>query len=152
MVLSGFVNKSYNINQRTKKHRTTEEEMEQLCLENQGTGNTPNPSWTWWWWWWWWRQWFYLNCKKLSAAETNICVEGYLAVSCAFLLHHGWMFFHPWWYKQHVGYLRHVGIIMCLILLQIWYIYICIYIYIYIWWLLLISFVERTGFFLPRWG
>jgi len=24
---------------------------EQLHLEYQGTGNTPNPSWTWWWWW-----------------------------------------------------------------------------------------------------
>ena len=27
---------------------------DQLHLEDQGTGNTPNPSWTWWWWWWWW--------------------------------------------------------------------------------------------------
>jgi len=28
-----------------KEHRTTEEEMEdQLDLEDQGTGNTPNPS------------------------------------------------------------------------------------------------------------
>ena len=26
----------------------------QLHFEDQGTGNTPNPSWTWWWWWWWW--------------------------------------------------------------------------------------------------
>ena len=25
-------------------------------LEDQGTGNTPNPSGTWWWWWWWWYQ------------------------------------------------------------------------------------------------
>jgi hypothetical protein len=24
---------------------------DQLHLEDQGTGNTPNPSWTWWWWW-----------------------------------------------------------------------------------------------------
>jgi len=24
---------------------------DQLHLEAQGTGNTPNPSWTWWWWW-----------------------------------------------------------------------------------------------------
>ena len=28
---------------------------DQLHLEDQGTGNTPNPSGTWcWWWWWWW--------------------------------------------------------------------------------------------------
>ena len=25
---------------------------EQLHLEDQGTGNTPDSSWTWWWWWW----------------------------------------------------------------------------------------------------
>ena len=25
---------------------------DQLHLEDQGTGNTPNPSGTWWWWWW----------------------------------------------------------------------------------------------------
>jgi len=25
---------------------------DQLHLENQGTGNTPNPSRTWWCWWW----------------------------------------------------------------------------------------------------
>jgi hypothetical protein len=24
---------------------------DQLHLEDQGTGNTPKPSWTWWWWW-----------------------------------------------------------------------------------------------------
>jgi hypothetical protein len=24
---------------------------DQLHFEDQGTGNTPNPSWTWWWWW-----------------------------------------------------------------------------------------------------
>ena len=30
----------------------TEEEMEgPNHLEEQGTGNTPKPSWTWWWWW-----------------------------------------------------------------------------------------------------
>jgi len=23
---------------------------DQLHFEDQGTGNTPNPSWTWWWW------------------------------------------------------------------------------------------------------
>jgi len=27
---------------------------DQFHLEDQVTGNTPNPSWTWWWWWWWW--------------------------------------------------------------------------------------------------
>ena len=27
---------------------------DQLHLEDQGTGNTPNPSGTSWWWWWWW--------------------------------------------------------------------------------------------------
>ena len=28
---------------------------DQFHFENQGTGNTPNPSGTWWWrWWWWW--------------------------------------------------------------------------------------------------
>jgi len=27
---------------------------DKLHLEDQGTGNTPNPSGTWWWWWWWW--------------------------------------------------------------------------------------------------
>jgi len=38
-------NKRYNINQRTKEHGTTEEEMEgPLHLEDQGTGNTPYPS------------------------------------------------------------------------------------------------------------
>ena len=26
---------------------------DQLRLEDQGTGNMPNPSRTWWWWWWW---------------------------------------------------------------------------------------------------
>jgi len=26
---------------------------DQLRLEDQGTGNTPKPSWIWWWWWWW---------------------------------------------------------------------------------------------------
>ena len=25
--------------------------MDQIHLEDQGTGNTPKPSWTWWWWW-----------------------------------------------------------------------------------------------------
>jgi len=25
---------------------------DQLHFEDQGTGNTPNPSETWWWWWW----------------------------------------------------------------------------------------------------
>jgi len=25
---------------------------DQLHFEDQGTENTPNPSWTWWWWWW----------------------------------------------------------------------------------------------------
>ena len=25
---------------------------DQLHLEDQGIGNTPNSSWTWWWWWW----------------------------------------------------------------------------------------------------
>jgi len=25
---------------------------DQLHLEDQGTGNTSNPSGTWWWWWW----------------------------------------------------------------------------------------------------
>jgi len=29
---------------------------DQLHLEDQGTGNTPNPSGTWWWWWWFLRQ------------------------------------------------------------------------------------------------
>ena len=28
---------------------------DQLHLEDQGTGNTPKPSWTWWRWWWWWK-------------------------------------------------------------------------------------------------
>jgi len=27
---------------------------DQVHFEDQGTGNTPNLSWTWWWWWWWW--------------------------------------------------------------------------------------------------
>jgi len=31
---------------------------DQLHFEDQGTGNTPNPSWTWWWWWWWWTCWY----------------------------------------------------------------------------------------------
>ena len=26
---------------------------DKLHFEDQGTGNTPNPSGTWWWWWWW---------------------------------------------------------------------------------------------------
>jgi len=30
-------------------------------LEDQGTGNTPNPSGTWWWWWWWWWWWVYFE-------------------------------------------------------------------------------------------
>ena len=30
---------------------------DQLHLEGQRTGNTPNPSGTWWWWWWWWWWW-----------------------------------------------------------------------------------------------
>jgi len=25
--------------------------MDQIHFEDQGTGNTPNPSGTWWWWW-----------------------------------------------------------------------------------------------------
>ena len=29
---------------------------DQLHLEDQGTGDTPKPSWTWWWWWWWCQQ------------------------------------------------------------------------------------------------
>ena len=50
---TGYLNKHYNINQKTKAHRTTEEEMEEPIsfLRIQGTGIKPNPSWTWWWWW-----------------------------------------------------------------------------------------------------
>jgi len=36
-----------NIGRPRKKWRN------QLHLEDQGTGNMPNPSGTWWWWWWW---------------------------------------------------------------------------------------------------
>jgi hypothetical protein len=35
---------------------------DQLHLENQGTGNTPNTSGTWWWWWWW---------KEIKITESN---------------------------------------------------------------------------------
>ena len=38
----------------------------QLYLEDQGTGNMPDPSGIWWWWWWWW---CYL-CLQ-SKAESN---------------------------------------------------------------------------------
>jgi len=33
--------------------RTKKRWRDQLHFEDQGKGNTPNPSGTWWWWWWW---------------------------------------------------------------------------------------------------
>ena len=73
-----YQNKHYNINQKWLQHvqrmdtnrlpkqalqyklkgrrnigRPRKRWRHQLHLEDQGTGNTPNPSGTWWWWWWW---------------------------------------------------------------------------------------------------
>jgi hypothetical protein len=37
--------------------RPRKRRRDQLHLDDQGTGNMPNPSGTWWWWWrWWWGQ------------------------------------------------------------------------------------------------
>jgi len=47
----GFSNLSYIIQLREKYMHFFW--RDQLHLEDQGTGNTPNPSGTWWWWWWW---------------------------------------------------------------------------------------------------
>ena len=63
---------------------------DQLHLEDQGTGNTPKPSWTWWWWWWWWWEsrelerlcinndtvilvWKEILGVSVSIATTNLC-------------------------------------------------------------------------------
>ena len=46
------------------KGRPRKRWKDQLHLEDQGTGNTPDPSGTWWWWWWWWRWWWWcLMCN-----------------------------------------------------------------------------------------
>ena len=39
-------------NGRRNVERPRKRWRDQLHLEDQGTGNTPKPSWTWWWWWW----------------------------------------------------------------------------------------------------
>ena len=39
---------------------------DQFHFEDQGTGNTSNPSWTWWWWWWWWWANDYTYCTFVS--------------------------------------------------------------------------------------
>jgi len=45
---------------------------DQLHFEDQGTGNTPNPSWTrWWWWWWWWWWWTSENFKLVTERKVK---------------------------------------------------------------------------------
>ena len=44
----------YKPKERRNVGRPRKRWRDQLHLEDQGTGNTPKPSWTWWWWWWWW--------------------------------------------------------------------------------------------------
>ena len=41
----------YKPNGRRNLGRPRKRWRDQLHLEDQGTGNTPKPSWTWWWWW-----------------------------------------------------------------------------------------------------
>ena len=41
----------YQPNGRRNIGRPRRRWRDQLHLEDQGTGNTPNPAWTWWWWW-----------------------------------------------------------------------------------------------------
>jgi len=52
-----YQNKRYNITQKDKGNigRPRKRWRDQFYFEDQGTGNTPYPSWIWWWrWWWWW--------------------------------------------------------------------------------------------------
>ena len=41
---------------------------DQLHLEDQGTGNTPNASGTWWWWWW-----YIYNGVDQSVSKADTC-------------------------------------------------------------------------------
>jgi len=49
----------YNPKGRRNIGRPRKRWRDQLNLEYQGTGNTPNPSGTWWWRWWWWLTWHF---------------------------------------------------------------------------------------------
>jgi len=59
-----------NIGQPRKRWR------DQLHLEDQGTWNTPNPSWTWWWWSWWW---YSVHFLLLMYSYPAIAVKWYTA-------------------------------------------------------------------------
>ena len=51
---------------------------DQLHLEDQGTGNTPKPSWTWWWWWW-----FMTQCRFVSKyGVSDECVARFWGQHC----------------------------------------------------------------------
>ena len=53
-------------------------------LEDQGTGNTPNPSGTWWWWWWWW--WWQDESSGIADVRTdNVEQQFRLRVACGYL-------------------------------------------------------------------
>ena len=51
---------------------------DQLHLEDQGTGNTPEPSWTWWWWWWWYI--YMCTAYLLTLQQVSICYPNILII------------------------------------------------------------------------
>ena len=59
---------------------------DQLHLEDQGTGNTPNPSGTWWWWWWWWWQNIHTISKEENGAGSYAEQRSPHLMDCSILL------------------------------------------------------------------
>ena len=76
---------------------------EQLHLEDQGTGNTPNPSGTWWWWWWWW--WWLRDPKSLQTVleECKIHEFVYIRIYVTVLVLKVKNYLR-WWYIKPVVY------------------------------------------------
>ena len=61
----------YKPNGRRNIGRPRKRWRDQLQLEDQGTGNMPNPSGTWWWWWWW-KIWIYWLSVTITCINVTI--------------------------------------------------------------------------------